>query len=267
MEWGCSGGKFPQIAPPFFFFLKEQLMNKIFLITGSYIIILLMNPFVSVGTDFGSLFNKVQETISGTSGVSQSEIVNGLKEALEVGTGNTVQALSKTDGYYNDPKLKIPLPQSVQKFESILRTTGFDSQLNEFELSMNRAAEKAAPEAGALFVDAIKAMTFSDADKILNGPDNATTEYFQNKTTDKLEALFKPIVQKSMDNVGVTQYYNSVYKKVQTIPFAGDYVVDLDTYVTEKSIDGLFIRLAEEESKIRNDPAARVTDLLQKVFQ
>ena len=242
-------------------------MNKIILITTSYLVVLLMNPLVSVGTDFGSLFNKAQETISGNSGVSQSEIIDGLKEALEIGTSNTVQALSKTDGYFNDPKLKIPLPESVKKVESILRATGFDSQLNEFELSMNRAAEKAAPEAGALFAGAIKEMTFSDADKILNGPDNAATEYFQNKTTDKLQTLFKPVVQQSMENVGVTQYYKSISEKAQTIPFADDYVVDLDSYVTEKSIDGLFIRLAEEEAKIRNDPAARVTDLLQKVFQ
>lgn len=244
-------------------------MNRKYLIAGSCLIILLTNPFISVGTDFGSLLNKIQETVSGTSGagVSQNEIISGLKEALEIGTSNTVQALSKTDGYFKNPKLKIPLPQSLQKFESVLRSTGFDSQLNEFELSMNRAAEKAAPEAGALFVDAIKAMSFSDANKILNGPDNAATEYFQEKTTDKLEALFKPIVQKSMDSVGVTQSYSSIHKKVQTIPFAGDYVVDLDSYVTEKSVGGLFVRLAEEESKIRNDPAARVTDLLQKVFQ
>lgn len=242
-------------------------MDKILFITGSYLVIMLVNPFVSTGTDFGSLFNKVQETISGNSGVSQSEIVDGLKEALEIGTGNTVQALSKTDGYYNNPKLRIPLPKSMQKFESILRASGFDSQLDEFELSMNRAAEKAAPEAKALFVGAIEEMTFSDADKILNGPDNAATEYFQTKTTDKLEALFKPIVQQSMDSVGVTQYYKSVAKQIKNIPFADKYAVDLDTYVTEKSVDGLFVRLAEEEAKIRNDPAARVTDLLQTVFQ
>jgi hypothetical protein len=242
-------------------------MNKILFIIGSYLVIMLMNPFISAGTDFGSLFNKVQETISGNSGLSQSEIVDGLREALEIGTGNTVQALSKTDGYYNNPKLKIPLPQSMQKFESVLRASGFDSQLDEFELSMNRAAEKAAPEAKALFVGAIEEMTFSDADKILNGPDNAATEYFQTKTTDKLEALFKPIVQQSMDNVGVTQYYKSVAEQIKTIPFADKYAVDLDTYVTEKSVDGLFVRLAEEEAKIRNDPAARVTDLLQTVFQ
>ena len=242
-------------------------MNKVFLIIVSYLVIMLMTPFASTGTDFGSLFNKVQEAFSESSGLSQSEIVKGLKEALEVGTSKTVQALSKTNGYYNNPKVKIPLPEAVQKFESVLRATGFESQLEEFEVSMNRAAEKAAPKAKALFVGAIKEMSFSDADNILNGPDNAATEYFQNKTASKLEALFKPIVQQSMDKVGVTQYYKSVSGQIQTIPFANQYVVDLDTYVTEKSVDGLFVRLAEEEAKIRNDPAARVTDLLQKVFQ
>ncbi|MGB3211704.1 MAG: DUF4197 domain-containing protein [Desulforhopalus sp.] len=242
-------------------------MNKITFITCAYIFTSCIIPLSAGSTDFGSLFDKVQETIGGSSGVSQSEVVNGLKEALRVGTDNTVQALSQTDGYYKNPKLKIPLPESIRKFEKILRTTGFDSQLDAFELSMNRAAEAAAPEAQALFVDAIKEMTFTDADKILNGGDNAATVYFQGKTTDKLQALFKPIVQQSMGKVGVTQSYKSVSDKIDTIPFAGDYVVDLDTYVTEKSVDGLFVRLAEEESKIRNDPSARVTDLLKKVFQ
>lgn len=242
-------------------------MNKIIIITASYMVLMLMHPFAAISADYGSLFNKMQETLSGGSGLSQNEIVNGLKEALEIGTSKTVQALSKTDGYYKNPKLKIPLPESVQKFESILRATGFESDLNEFELSMNRAAEKAAPKAKALFVGAIKEMTFSDADKILNGPDNAATKYFQDKTTDKLEALFKPVVQQSMNKVGVTQYYKNVSEQIQTIPFANKYAVDLDKYVTEKSIDGLFVRLAEEEAKIRNDPAARVTDLLQKVFE
>ena len=242
-------------------------MNIRMIYYWSYILFFLMNPFVSVGTDFGSILKKVQETMGGSPGTSQTEIVNGLKEALEIGTVNTVQALSKTGGYYNNPELKIPLPGAMQKFEKILRATGFESQLDEFELSMNRAAEKAAPEAEALFVDAIKQMTFSDADKILNGGDNAATALLSRQNNGKLQTLLEPIIQHSMEQVGVTQYYKSVSEEIQSIPFAGNYVVDLDSYVTEKSIDGLFIRLAEEEAKIRNDPAARVTDLLQKVFQ
>ena len=242
-------------------------MNKRSFIAGGCLLILSLIPFSSGYADFGSIFKKVQETIGGSSGVSQNEIVDGLKEALEIGTGNTVQALSQVNGYYDNPQLKIPLPQSFQKFEKILRTTGFASELDAFELSMNRAAEKAAPEAKTLFVDAIKEMTFSDADKILKGADNEATAYFKNKTAGKLQALFKPIIQQSIESVGVTRTYQSLSEKIQSIPFAGDYAVDLDAYVTEKSIDGLFIRLAEEEAKIRNDPAARVTDLLKKVFQ
>lgn len=241
-------------------------MSKILLIIGSYIVIFLVNPCLSAGADYGSLLKKAQESIGGSSGLSQAEIVNGLKEALEIGTDNTVKALSQTGGYYNNPKLKIPLPGPIEKFAKILRATGFSSQLDEFDLSMNRAAEKAAPEAGQLFVDAIKTMSFADADKILNGGDNAATVYFQGKTTAKLQELFKPIIQQSMGKVGVTQSYNSISEEIQTLPLAGNYVVDLDSYVTEKAIDGLFVGLAEEEAKIRNDPAAQVTDLLKKVF-
>ena len=242
-------------------------MNKRRFIAGGCLLIILLIPFSSGYADFGSIFKKVQEAISGSSGVSQNEIVDGLKEALEIGTGNTVQALSQLNGYYNNPQLKIPLPQSFQKFEKIIRTTGFGSELDAFELSMNRAAEKAAPEAKTLFVDAIKEMTIADADKILKGADNEATAYFKTKTSNQLQALFKPIIGQSMESVGVTRSYQSLSEKVQTIPFVSDYAIDLDDYVTEKSIDGLFIRLAEEESKIRNDPAARVTELLKKVFR
>jgi hypothetical protein len=236
-------------------------------IAGGCLLITLLIPFSSGRADFGSIFKKVQETISGSKGVSQNEIVDGLKEALQIGTGNTVQALSQLNAYYNNPKLKIPLPQSFQKFEKMLRAAGFGSDLDAFELSMNRAAEKAAPEAKTLFVDAIKEMTFADADKILKGADNEATVYFKNKTSDKLQKLFKPIIGQSIESVGVTRYYQSLSENIQTLPFVSDYAIDLDEYVTVKSIDGLFIRLAEEEAKIRNDPAARVTELLKKVFR
>ena len=242
-------------------------MNKERMVVVGCILILLFSPISAGYAGWSDLLKTVQDTIGQGSGTSQGEIVDGLKEALEIGTANTVAALSQLDGYYGNPKLFIPLPQSVQTVEKVLRTTGFGPQLDAFELSMNRAAEKAAPEAQSLFVDAIKKMTFSDAEEILKGADNAATTYFKGKTSDGLQAIFKPIVSKAMDSVGVTQTYQSVSEKIETIPFASDYAVDLDEYVTEKSIDGLFIRLAEEESRIRNDPAARVTDLLKKVFQ
>lgn len=241
-------------------------MIKEKVIAGIGTIVLVLVPFTSGYAGWGDILKTVKETVERSSGTSQREIVEGLKEALEIGTANTVQALSQKDGYYGNPELSIPLPPSVQTVEKVLRVTGFGSQLDTFELSMNRAAEKAAPEAEALFVDAIKAMTFSDAEQVLKGPDNAATVYFKGKTSNQLQTIFKPIVHETMENVGVTQRYQLLSEKIETIPFAGDYTVDLDAYVTEKAIDGLFLRLAEEEAKIRHEPAARVTELLKKVF-
>jgi hypothetical protein len=154
----------------------------------------------------------------------------------------------------------------VQKVEKLLRATGFGGQVDAFELSMNRAAERAAPEARSIFGDAIRQMTFADARGILDGPDNAATAYFQAKTTDRLQALFKPITHQAMSEVGVTRDYQALDAQIKTIPMVDQISFDLDQYVTDKALDGLFLMLAEEERKIRRDPAARVTDLLRTVF-
>jgi hypothetical protein len=150
--------------------------------------------------------------------------------------------------------------------EKLLRGAGFGQKVDIFELSMNRAAEQAAPEAKSIFWDAIKEMDIADARKILNGRDDEATLYFKDKTYQRLEQSFKPIVKNSMGEVGVTRAYQDLNEKVETIPFAGGLSFDLDQYVTEGALDGLFKMLAEEEKKIRSDPAARVTDLLRKVF-
>ncbi len=204
--------------------------------------------------------------LGGGEGLTNDEIVGGLKEALEVGTRHAVQTVSQTDGYFKNPQIKIPLPENVRRFEDLLRATGFGSQVDAFELSMNRAAERAAPEAKAIFWDAIKQMTFTDARGILDGPDDAATQYFRDKTSDRLQTLFKPITHQAMSEVGVTRSYQTLDAKIQTIPFADTVRFDLDQYVTDKALDGLFWMLAQEEKKIRQDPAARVTNLLQKVF-
>ncbi|MCG2778038.1 MAG: DUF4197 domain-containing protein [Desulfobacterales bacterium] len=198
--------------------------------------------------------------------LSESKIIEGLKEALEIGTGNAAGLVSKLDGYYKNPKIKIPLPESVQKVEKILRKVGFGSKVDDFEMSMNRAAEQAAPAAKALFTDTIKQMSFDDARKILNGKDNAATLYFKDKTWDRLYDKFKPIVNSTMSEVGVTRYYQDLDKKVRSIPFADSMSFDLDKYVTDGALDGLFYMVEQEERSIRKDPAARVTDLLKKVF-
>jgi hypothetical protein len=214
----------------------------------------------------GDVLKGLQKGAGGGSMASETEIVNGLKEALQIGTGNAVQIVSKTDGYYKNPKIRIPLPDTVQKTEKILRAAGYGSKVDEFELSMNRAAERAAPEAKGLFVDSIRQMTFTDAKKILNGRENEATLYFKDKTSPRLREIAKPIVHKSMGEVGATKSYQDLEQSARSVPFAGAFSFDLDQYVTDKALDGLFLMVAEEEKKIRQDPVARTTDLLKKVF-
>lgn len=215
---------------------------------------------------FQEFLKSFQKALGGRSGLSDHEIVAGLKEALRIGSQNAVAVVSKVNGYYRNPDIKIMLPESVRKTERVLRYAGFGSTVDRFELSMNRAAEKAAPRAKALFWDAIRQMTFADARQILNGPDDAATQYFKQKTSLQLHSQFKPIVEHSMSAVGVTRTYQQLEDKLKSISFAQSAVFDLDQYVTEKAIDGLFVMLAGEEAAIRKDPAARVTELLKKVF-
>ncbi len=224
---------------------------------------LMHDPVAGIGLD--DILKSIKKTIGGGE-LSDSKIIEGLKEALRIGTGNAVATVSRVNGYYKNPTIRIPLPETVQKVERILRVAGFGSQVDAFELSMNRAAERAAPEATSLFIDAIKEMTFSDAREILQGRDNEATLYFEDKTRGRLYTLFRPIVHSAMSEVGVTRLYQELNEMVRTIPFAESIRFDLDEYVTDKGLDGLFFMVGEEERKIRQDPAARVTDLLKKVF-
>jgi hypothetical protein len=193
-------------------------------------------------------------------------IVDGLKEALSISSKNAVDIVSKENGYFGNELIKIPLPKEMQTAAKIGRQFGMGKQFDEFELSMNRAAESAATEATSIFWDAIKKMTFDDAKKILTGRDNEATLYFQEKTSDNLRAAFKPIIDKSMENVGVTKTYQNLLGSIKKIPLVKMDNTDLDEYVTNKALDGLFTMMAGEEKKIRTDPAARVTDLLKQVF-
>jgi hypothetical protein len=215
---------------------------------------------------FQDYLKSAQKLFETSDSISESEIVEGLKQALEIGTTKAVDLVSKPGGYYNNPEIKIPLPASVQKAEKLLRSVGFGSKVDAFELSMNKAAERAAPEAKSIFWDAIKKMKIDDAKKILNGREDEATLYFQDKTSARLQEIFKPIVKESMGEVGVTRIYQDLNAKVEKIPFADSLSLDLDKYVTDGALNGLFQMLAEEEKKIRSDPAARVTDLLKKVF-
>ena len=219
-----------------------------------------------VAAGFQDFLKSAQKLFETSDSISESEIVAGLKQALEIGTTKAVDLVSKKGGYYNNPEIKIPLPGSVQKVEKLLRGAGFGSKVDAFELSMNHAAERAAPEAKSIFWDAIKKMKIDDAKKILSGRDDEATLYFKDKTYPRLQEIFEPIVKESMGEVGVTRTYQDLNAKVEKIPFADSFSFDLDKYVTDGALNGLFQMLAEEEKKIRADPAARVTDLLKKVF-
>jgi hypothetical protein len=210
---------------------------------------------------------EAQKALGGSAGgLSNDEITAGLKEALQVGTEKAVGLVSQPDGFYKNPAIKIPLPESVQKVEKLLRTAGYGEKVDAFELSMNRAAERAAPEAKSIFWDAISDMNFDDAQKILNGRDNEATLYFEDKTSTRLQEVFKPIVKDVMGEVGVTRSYQDLNEKITSLPFGKSAGLDLDQYVTDGALQGLFKMLAEQERQIRTQPAARVTDLLQKVF-
>jgi len=197
---------------------------------------------------------------------SLGRIVAGLKEALSIGTGNAVVDVSRVGGYFKNQAVKILLPQEIQKAGSMLRKVGFGGVVDDFERSMNTAAEQAAPKAKEIFIGVITQMTFDDARKILNGSDTAATHYLREKTSGDIAKLFRPIITDSMNQVGVTRSYKQMVKPLKMLPIDSPVPVDLDAYVTEKALSGLFVMVAEEEKKIRLDPAARVTDLLKDVF-
>lgn len=196
-----------------------------------------------------------------------AKVVSGLKEALTVGTANTVASTSKVDGYFANQAIRILMPEKVRKVADVLGKVGYQKEVDDFVLGMNRAAEKAAPRAKTYLVEAIREMSFEDARKILGGGETAATDYFRGKTQKKLYDDFRPVVSASMDNVGVTNSYKKMVGKYTALPMVGKAEsVDLDHHVTTKALDGLFLVLGQEERKIRTDPAARVTDLLKEVF-
>jgi len=202
----------------------------------------------------------------GIGGLSDAKIGSGLKEALRVGTETAVSLTGKTDGYFANQAIKILMPSQLETADKGLRMVGYGPQLDEFVLSMNRAAEAAAPGAKKIFGDAIGAMSIEDARKIWSGGDNAATQYFKSKTSDQLTAAFKPVVDKALNQVGVTRQYKELLGRAQSIPFMKTESLDIDRYVLGKSLDGLFLVLGEQEKQIRTNPAARTTDLLKEVF-
>jgi hypothetical protein len=191
-----------------------------------------------------------------------------LKEALEIGAIKAVESASKNDGFFGNPMIRIPMPESVEKVGQSLRNYGMGQVVDDFELSMNRAAEMAAAEATPILIDAVKSISFDDAMSILKGGDTAATDTLRAKTEDSLTAVFEPIVTTKMDEAGVTRSYEQLMKQGGSLMsmFGGGSQPDLPAYVTAKTLDGLFALIAEEEAKIRKDPVARTTNLLRSIF-
>lgn len=221
---------------------------------------------ISLTAAIGTVAVQAKLTFAQRGSLSDNQIINGLKEALQIGAGNAINLTGRLDGFFKNAAIKILLPNQLNTVGKGLRAIGQGRMVDEFIMSMNRAAEKAAPEARKIFVDAIKQMSFDDARKILFGGDTAATEYFKGRTSEKITNAFLPIISKSMDDVGATRQYKDLIARFKGIPFGRTQSLDIDDYVVGKALDGLFYMVGEEEKKIRKNPAARVTSILKDVF-
>ena len=198
--------------------------------------------------------------------LDEATVTAGLKEALRVGSERTVATTSKVDGFWGNALIRILMPEEFEGAANTLRTIGFGKQVDQFELSMNRAAELAAGEATSVLWDAITAMTITDAFKILGGDETAATDYFRERTSEALRIRFRPIVRNKMSEAGLYRIYNDLMDQYDALPLVSKPTFDLDGYVTERTLKGLFTVLGQEERRIREDPAARTTELLRRVF-
>jgi hypothetical protein len=195
-----------------------------------------------------------------------SRAAAGLKEALQIGAKNAISLTGRTDGFFKNEAIKILMPKALQTVERGLRMVGMGAQVDGFVLSMNRAAERAVPKAGRIFSDAVSTMTFDGARQILSGGDTAAAEYFRSRTSAQLGEAFLPEIKKATDAAGATKQFKDLMGQAPQLPFGKTASFDLDAYVLDKTLAGLFFVLGEEERKIRKNPAARVTTLLRDVF-
>jgi hypothetical protein len=215
----------------------------------------------------GDAANSAVSKASGSGNVTQSEAGSAIKEALSKGVANGIASLNKKDGFFGNEIYKLLLPPDAVKIGNTLRSVGLGSQVDKAILSINRAAESAVGYAAPIFVDAIKEMSITDALKLVSGGNNAATEYFKGKTTDKLKAAFSPVVKGSLDSTSATKYYGDIVTAYNKLPTTFNKVnPDLQDYVTGMAVTALFDQIAKEEANIRANPAARTTDLLKKVF-
>lgn len=228
---------------------------------------IVLSGFVScTSSQFGNTLSTIGGVISDGDKLTESDVIAGLKQALTNGVTNGSNEVSSVDGYLKNAAIKLLVPPEMQKVANTLRDIGAGKLVDDFVLSLNRAAEDAAKEAKPIFISAVKGMTVQDAWGILKGDKNAATNYLRKTTSQQLYDAFKPKVKASLDKVGATKHYNAVMTRYNKIPFVEKVNPDLDDYATNKAVDGIFHMIEKEEGKIREDPAARTTDLLKKVF-
>jgi hypothetical protein len=239
-------------------------MNKAIYLTCTIIICSVFSSMAQFDKLKKNIGKKIESASS--TGFSQEEVGSGLKEALTNGVEKGVSQLSKPDGFFKDLSIKIPLPQEVSKVESKLRSLGQGKQVDQAIESINRAAEDATLAAKNIFVAAIKGMSINDAISILRGEVNAATAFLDESTRAELSSKFEPMVRASLDKVGATKNWNTIFTNYNKLPLVQHVNPDLVSYATGKAIDGLFIQIAKEELNIRRNPSARSTDLLKKVF-
>ena len=203
----------------------------------------------------------------GTSTITEQEAAQGIKEALDQGVGRGINLLNKTDGFFGNEAYKLLLPAEAQRIENTLRQLGMGSMVDRAILQINRAAEDAVGYARPIFLDAIREITITDAINIIRGPKDAATQYFRQKTTDRLTAAFSPIIKSSLDKFSATKYYGEVVNTYNNFPTTLNKInPDLPSYVVSRAVDALFDQIAKEEANIRANPVARTTDILKKVF-
>jgi hypothetical protein len=224
------------------------------------------NSWLDQGSEWLKSIGTDKDAVDTAMGLSTEEIIAGLKQALEKGSSVVVSQLSAHNGFNADQKIHIPLPENLSMVKSMLDKAGFAAYTEDVELKLNRAAEAATPQAKALFMDAISRMTFDDAKAILDGPDDAATRYFEEKMSPGLVTAMTPVIDETLDQVGAVQAYDLMMGQYKTLPFVPDVKGNLTSHAVEKAMDGIFYYLAKEEKAIRDNPAKRTTELLQKVF-
>ena len=227
---------------------------------------LLVFIFVFNFTACSELQQVVDQLPDGTSGISNTDIASGLRQALDLGIDKQVSKLTQKDGFFKNDLVKILLPEELKKVDKALRDIGLSSLADEGLKVLNRAAEDAVGEATPIFVNAVKDITFTDAKNILLGNDNAATQYLTGKTQTALYDKFHPVINKSFHDVGADQIWSNLITKYNTLPFTNDVNADLTSYVTKEALKGVYTMIAVEEKEIRNKISSRTTDLLKKVF-